>query len=462
MNRPIRFFLGHSFLVAWTQLLYTDSVLLLPPQSLVPLQITHLFSTLSVIATSLAVLLMAASLAPLSKRRELLFLVGVIGAAATAAIPLVSSGQLDSYMVIPCVTLTAASGFWIAVVWVETISTQGVRGTLITLVITAALGSVLAALISQLPAIAAICLTVLLPIASTFSLRPLPREQLMHYGVPRPTIRKLLEKTPIRLIVVAGILNSAFGVVKTLDLLNSPTLDLTVAAAVSLVFTLLSFVIAGGIAFFAYRVNTIIAFYIAIPISALAALLIILPGGLPLNLPFFIANTGIDLINLLVLLLLIKSCAEYRIPLLFCYSLLKLSQFAGALVGQIFTVIVSPSLIALTLGLLLILITAVLVLIGSYATLSVADQNVQTGSVGKNGAVVTDISARVQKISDKAGLSPRELEILTIWATGHNSLYIEKSLQISKNTVKTHLAHIYAKTNTANREELLVLLDTYK
>ena len=45
-------------------------------------------------------------------------------------------------------------------------------------------------------------------------------------------------------------------------------------------------------------------------------------------------------------------------------------------------------------------------------------------------------------------------------ATGHTGAYIEKRLFISKNTVKTHLNHIYAKTNTSNREELLQLLES--
>ena len=37
--------------------------------------------------------------------------------------------------------------------------------------------------------------------------------------------------------------------------------------------------------------------------------------------------------------------------------------------------------------------------------------------------------------------------------------YIEKQLFISKNTVKTHLRHIYQKTQTGNKEELLVLFE---
>ena len=52
---------------------------------------------------------------------------------------------------------------------------------------------------------------------------------------------------------------------------------------------------------------------------------------------------------------------------------------------------------------------------------------------------------RVKRVAVQCGLSPREQEVLAIWATGHTGAYIEKQLFISKNTVKTHLNQIYAK-----------------
>ena len=52
--------------------------------------------------------------------------------------------------------------------------------------------------------------------------------------------------------------------------------------------------------------------------------------------------------------------------------------------------------------------------------------------------------------------------MLQAWSTGHNAAYIEQNLGISRNTVKTHLNHIYQKTGTAGREELLGLLDQRK
>ena len=66
---------------------------------------------------------------------------------------------------------------------------------------------------------------------------------------------------------------------------------------------------------------------------------------------------------------------------------------------------------------------------------------------------------RLDRIVETTGLTAREREILELWVTGHRLDYVAESLFISKNTVKTHLRHIYQKTQTGNKEELLVLFE---
>lgn len=77
--------------------------------------------------------------------------------------------------------------------------------------------------------------------------------------------------------------------------------------------------------------------------------------------------------------------------------------------------------------------------------------------------VVVDAEEALQRRLDRmvaaAGLTSREREILELWVTGHRLDYVAESLFISKNTVKTHLRHIYQKTQTSNKEELLVLFE---
>ena len=50
-----------------------------------------------------------------------------------------------------------------------------------------------------------------------------------------------------------------------------------------------------------------------------------------------------------------------------------------------------------------------------------------------------------------ATLSPRELEVLQLSATGHKRRQIADALALSQSTVKTHLEHIYAKLGVSDR-----------
>lgn len=50
-----------------------------------------------------------------------------------------------------------------------------------------------------------------------------------------------------------------------------------------------------------------------------------------------------------------------------------------------------------------------------------------------------------------AGLSGRELEVLSAVARGQSNKQIARALRLSEATVKTHLLHIYAKLDVADR-----------
>ena len=62
-------------------------------------------------------------------------------------------------------------------------------------------------------------------------------------------------------------------------------------------------------------------------------------------------------------------------------------------------------------------------------------------------------------LSEQHGLSSREEEVLELWTAGHHLDYVAETLCISKNTVKTHVKHIYGKMGVANREELIQLVE---
>lgn len=58
-------------------------------------------------------------------------------------------------------------------------------------------------------------------------------------------------------------------------------------------------------------------------------------------------------------------------------------------------------------------------------------------------------------------ITKREKEVVGLLAKGRSVPFIRDELVISQNTVNTHIKHIYAKTDTAGKQELLDLMETY-
>jgi DNA-binding CsgD family transcriptional regulator len=53
------------------------------------------------------------------------------------------------------------------------------------------------------------------------------------------------------------------------------------------------------------------------------------------------------------------------------------------------------------------------------------------------------------------GISRREVEVLTLLAEGHSNKEIARSLVVSPNTVKTHLASLYGKLEVSRRTQAI-------
>lgn len=73
-----------------------------------------------------------------------------------------------------------------------------------------------------------------------------------------------------------------------------------------------------------------------------------------------------------------------------------------------------------------------------------------------------DLAYRCHDLAKRAELTPREEEVLLLFAEGKNSTDVAKELFISKETVKTHRRGLYRKCGVTTRGELLELLDENK
>lgn len=66
------------------------------------------------------------------------------------------------------------------------------------------------------------------------------------------------------------------------------------------------------------------------------------------------------------------------------------------------------------------------------------------------------------QLARSKGLTPRETEILLLFAKGRTNTRIQEELYISKGTVATHLQHIYRKADVHSKQELLDLIESMR
>ena len=70
-----------------------------------------------------------------------------------------------------------------------------------------------------------------------------------------------------------------------------------------------------------------------------------------------------------------------------------------------------------------------------------------------------DFEARCRAVAERFGLSPRELEVFMMLARGRDRAYIQEQLVVSRNTVKAHVKHVYAKLGIHTHQELIDLVE---
>ena len=69
------------------------------------------------------------------------------------------------------------------------------------------------------------------------------------------------------------------------------------------------------------------------------------------------------------------------------------------------------------------------------------------------------IDGRVGQLVTERALTPREAEVFALLAHGRNAAYIQESLTISRNTVKSYVARVYGKLGVHSHQELIDLVE---
>ena len=69
------------------------------------------------------------------------------------------------------------------------------------------------------------------------------------------------------------------------------------------------------------------------------------------------------------------------------------------------------------------------------------------------------VRRKLAAIAQSAQLTERETEIFELLVRGRNARYLQEQLGITRNTAKSHIAHIYAKLGVHSQQELIDLVD---
>lgn len=400
--------------------------------------------------------------------------------------------------------------------WQEYLSVKGVAAAAVRLVVAYILAGIEFLVVSALPVTWVELVSMVLPLASfacaaavrggatPFVASGTPAEDSVSVSASTgvmDTLRQRLAAVPWRLPVIVAIAHFCYGVTRVGGIVVDGQLGYdasnVLGAAVPIVCCLLGAVLA----YAAYRLNATAGLYMAFPMLALGCLLDSGVNSWSAVAAFGMVNVGAELIRFLTWFLMIDVIVKDGASALLCAALLRVAHWGGCTLGQGVSLAVgdgsmmaSVAVLLLMMGLFALLGTDTLFARQARDGRLAVDASAKAKGEEKASGVhdldctpnretlaATDASAsrtsshaasprasasnalqrRVERTARECALSPRETEVLAIWVTGRTASYIEKVLFISRSTVKTHLTHIYAKTCTSNREELIELVNDH-
>ena len=172
-----------------------------------------------------------------------------------------------------------------------------------------------------------------------------------------------------------------------------------------------------------------------------------------------IALAGYGTFNVLIWILLADISFTYRLSGVMVFGIgwgmVTLGVLLGSSLGQFVCTFAPFSPQSLSL----IALLATLAILISY--MFVFNENdliaLAKGDEDKGGAEPR--RQRFQDVAGEYGLSPKETEIMILFAKGRSSTRIQEDLYLSRGTVTTHLRHIYQKMDVHSKQEFLDVIE---
>jgi DNA-binding CsgD family transcriptional regulator len=353
------------------------------------------------------------------------------------------------------------------------------RGCVLEVLTASVLAMVIAPAVSFLPVIVAYLLTLTLPFCAIYCVRR--SNQIKRSLADRTPLGESISfKMTIRLILVALILGAVSDFIRNLYSIQYPNI---MTANYSLLLALGFFVVALPLVGAALRskyfnLETIYKYVALVIIIGLTLLPVF---GIAVTIPYFVVSLGYSLFEIFIWVLLCEVASRFQYTSIQVFgigrSLILLVGFAGGTIltqtlksaepldVQAFTIVAATSVILITLARSYILTEHHLVSLESASDEMVYDvlanlneEKAKESRSADDKAPKIPLFARCEIIGRYHLLSPREIDVFHLLATGRNAARIQEELMISMGTVNSHTYHIYQKLNIHTQQELIDLM----
>lgn len=217
----------------------------------------------------------------------------------------------------------------------------------------------------------------------------------------------------------------------------------------------------------------------AMPLFALAFVLIAMFGSENSSFSFVTMSAGATLVDMITWVLLIEVVRSTRFSALLVMACGRLAIHLGMALGELAGVVMADFMTAFFVVSIVVLMVAMGYMFTDRATTFFFEPPTESeirhrmaghvdgdadaqAAEGEAESPAETLDQRIDALAGTYSLTPRETEVFSLWASGYGSKAIQDKLAVSPSTVKTHLRHIYEKCDVHSRADILELLDTVK
>lgn len=212
--------------------------------------------------------------------------------------------------------------------------------------------------------------------------------------------------------------------------------------------------------------DTLFSFSVLLFMAGLFAASLSIASGGGSAAPNLLIRLGSDCFTVLMWLVIVgvgkRSFFAFAPVLGLAFCVRSLGTTAGAVIGHVSNdVMVTDPHLAQALTLVVAFLVFAFLWMG-FRTFSFTDTIFGVEELPAPQQVVvqeTTLEDRCAALSAEWGLTKREQEVFVMLARGRNVAYIQDHYTLSRNTVKSHIKHIYAKLGVHSHQELIDLVE---